>query len=616
MKKSMWFLILIVLCSVSLSYRPAMTGTSISLYELERDNICFLDGNCSGGGGGTSNVSANCNSTGSCSAGDVVYLNYQNEGNFTLMGGEYTYALTSFPINYSGTCYDTDFDIGPESHNSYFIQRDPFLPFTITPDTEPITINTNDEDIGVLTVNIADFYYITMFFKNSDFVDETDFDTFFEALVDMGGDAVTVTYYKESFFVYMGYGNDYALNNTDSVVSCSNADYTTPPTIIGYPGVGYHYDSNLGNVEMNKNVSVGVNLDVDGSVRVGSVPGIPRTNYAGSFQAAYTGNLSAGFPVFLGVGFTGIISNNNPTTGVSVYGLFGGAGVSDDGYSGTNYTGNIAAMNPSVLIKTDGKVTSTYGFLSGLAMQKTGGNVTSFRGIAFNIYEEGDYVSEVNSITTLDGINMDATYSYKPNVTDIQQLYCPDNTEHVNGNHYCIYSLDDNYFGAHSGFGSDILLPQYPIHVGNESDTNNVSIYAEGEIHGSKFVTHTSFPTDPVKSKNDILAIKSDNKGKYDMRTVSDDLKSPITHTEYVYKKVPYTEEVEHCVPDSILGARCTRWNETKYKIIISDKKKVILEGVDIGLLNGKLVQAVQEQQKYIDNLKSRIEVLEKATIK
>lgn len=572
-----------------------------------------------GTGGGT-----DCSALGSCS--NIAYLNMINDGNFSISGDTYVFSLTSFPMNVSDECYDFDFDQGDHYYNSYFVDDQSGSNIhPITPSIEPVTLSILDgsEDVGVVALKVevapSVFFLLTMYFPNSVFTNGTEAADWLSGLA--GGASTNATYYRESIFTANGESSDYTWANPDGMIQCGNYAYTNPPELLAVAQAGLDVRGDNSEVAANMTANMFIAGDkiqiIDDGLFFGSATTcvLPGCEYVLMQAFKQTKNVAGNAAGLL----FGLQDSSSVDNMYQWWAISSGASI----YGDANYYSTIYPYQGAIRLDINNKQAYSismndirFTFAGGSHTGENRSHVGSLDFFNAQTSREGAGIG--STVTTMTMFHDSSTFDW--NVTNFYGLYLSAHGSNVLTNNYGVYSLNqNNYFANKTGIG--VVYPQYMLHVGNTSATNNISIYAEGEVHAARFVTHTEFPIDSEKSKDDVLNIRSDNEGGYDFSTVSDDIKSTNEKLVYDVVWVYNNRTVEDCHTDIVVNPdtlqeekveKCFNRTIVEKNPKMVHKKVVVDEGVDLGMLTGKLVQTIQEQQDEIDDLRIRIETLEK----
>lgn len=152
-----------------------------------------------------------------------------------------SFTMTAAPLVHAGTNYDLG------SLTSVILNDKATVDLITT--TTPVIVPSADgiEDWGVALVTVAGSQYATIYFKNSDFTDGTDFSTWLAGIISQ---TVVTDYFHKSIWVAGTPTTDYIWTNPDVKVVVTGC--TTPPTFNYTPTSVFVVDYSTGITSIDK----------------------------------------------------------------------------------------------------------------------------------------------------------------------------------------------------------------------------------------------------------------------------------------------------------------------------------------------------------------------------
>jgi len=381
--------------------------------------------------------------------GTIKYLE-QTSTRFNIYGGSNTFKITAAPLIHDpGTGnvnYSDEFGVPGVSIMSYVINdraTTDIVECRVIGQPWLISTATGTENWGVACLDVAagGGGFLTMYFKNSDFVDGADIAAWLDALA--GGPGVTCDYYRESIWTFNGAAANYTWANPDSKVIVSG--FTTPPTFQVFAGISAYFDNPTGNFYANNDVVVyGDLLNVySGKLLFGAaaVPFIADyliQAFKSISLVTGTGNLAA---FILGFQTSGTQNYNDQIWGFNCgFSLYNASTLAAACYS----IQNTCRADNGDNVYNAVYLNSTRFTMAGGSWPSTKTNIGSLAMFHASFSREGG--DAASTTTNLYILLDDATQQFDWDVTNFYGVYILDHSLYVSGNCYGVYNLGKCYF--------------------------------------------------------------------------------------------------------------------------------------------------------------------------
>ena len=137
-------------------------------------------------------------------------------GNFRILGASSGYQVSPCPLHHEGIDYDFNFKSGQNDGCVFLTDKESIRIVGINrPTNITSAFGTEDWGVGLITFNIEEafFMHVSLYFKNSDFADVSELDTW---LNNVGAPQRTIDYFTHSIWTNNGEGNDFSWSNPDN----------------------------------------------------------------------------------------------------------------------------------------------------------------------------------------------------------------------------------------------------------------------------------------------------------------------------------------------------------------------------------------------------------------